>query len=56
MKPILIQSGGLNCQGSESTIQEEVSKLIAERYPNDKARDYKPDDLRSAVSIKKLIE
>ncbi len=56
MKPILIQPEGLNCHGSESIIQEEVSKLIAERYPNDKARYYKPGDLRNAVSSKKLIE
>ena len=56
MKPILIQPECLNCHGTESTMREEVSKLIAERYPDDKARDYKPGDLRGAVSIKKLIE
>jgi len=56
MKPILIQPECLNCHGSESTIPEEVSKLIIERYPGDKARGYKPGDLRGAVSIKKLIE
>jgi hypothetical protein len=56
MKPILIQPECLNCHGSESTMLEEVSSLIAERYPNDKALDYKPGELRGAVSIKKLIE
>ncbi len=56
MKPILIQPGCLNCHGSESRMLEEVSKQIAERYPDDKARNYKPGDLRGAVSIKKLIE
>jgi len=56
IKPILIQPGCLNCHGSESTMLEEVSKQIAERYPDDKARGYKPGDLRGAVSIKKLIE
>jgi len=56
MKPILIQPICLNCHGSESTMLEEVSSLIAERYPNDKALDYKLGELRGAVSIKKLIE
>ena len=56
MKPIIIQPECLNCHGSEGTMLEEVTKLITERYPNDKARDYKPGDLRGAVSIKKLIE
>ena len=56
MKPILIQPECLNCHGSESTMLEEVSSLIAERYPNDKALDYKLGELRGAVSIKKLVE
>ena len=56
MKPILIQPECLNCHGSQSTMLEEVSRFIAERYPNDKALDYKAGDLRGAVSIKKLIE
>jgi len=56
MKPILIQPECLNCHGSESTMLEEVSKLVAERYPTDKAHDYNLGDLRGAVSIKKLIE
>jgi len=56
MKPIIIQPECLNCHGSESTMLEEVSRLITERYPNDKSRNYKLGDLRGAVSIKKLIE
>jgi len=56
MKPIIIQPECLNCHGSEGTMLEEVTKLISERYPNDRARDYKPGDLRGAISIKKLIE
>jgi len=56
MKPILIKPECLNCHGSKSTMLEEVRKLISERYPDDKAHDYKPGDLRGAVSIKKLIE
>lgn len=56
MKPILIQPECLNCHGEENTMPAEVSRLIAERYPEDKATGYKPGDLRGAVSLKKLIE
>jgi len=56
MKPILVQAICLNCHGAVGCIWEEASKLIEERYPNDKARKYDLDELRGAVSIKKLIE
>jgi len=56
MKPILVQAICLNCHGGVGCIWEEASKLIDERYPNDKARKYELDELRGAVSIKKLIE
>jgi hypothetical protein len=56
MKPIFIQAECLNCHGSETDIQKETRELIAEKYPNDKAIDYKLGDLRGAVSVKKVIE
>ena len=56
MKPILIQPECLNCHGNFSSMQKEISRQIRERYPKGKAYDYKPGDLRGAVSIKKLIE
>jgi hypothetical protein len=56
MKPILIQPECLNCHGNLSSMQKEISRQIRERYPKGKAYDYKPGDLRGAVSIKKLIE
>jgi hypothetical protein len=56
MKPILIQPECLNCHGNLSSMQKEIRRKIRERYPKGKAHDYKPGDLRGAISIKKLIE
>lgn len=56
MKPILIQPECLNCHGNLSSMQKEIRRQIRERYPKGKAYDYKPGDLRGAISIKKLIE
>ncbi len=56
LKPILIQPECLNCHGSSKTMNDNVRKVLAGRYPNDKAIDYKIGDLRGAVSIKKLVK
>ena len=56
MKPILIQAECLNCHGSGTDISPEIKKLISEKYPDDKAINYKVGDLRGAVSVKKVIE
>jgi hypothetical protein len=56
LKPILIQAECLNCHGSESEIPEDAKILIAKKYPNDKAIEYKLGDLRGAVSVKKVVE
>lgn len=56
MKPILVQAECLNCHGSETDIMPEVKQLIAQEYSDDKAVGYKVDDLRGAVSLKKVFE
>ena len=56
LKPIFIQAECLNCHGSETDMQKETRELIAEKYPNDKAKGYKLGDLRGAVSVIKVIE
>lgn len=56
MKPIFIQAECLNCHGGEAEMQQQTRELIAEKYPNDKAIDYKSGDLRGAISIKKALE
>ena len=56
LRPIFIQAECLNCHGSEIDMQQETKELIAGKYPNDKAINYKLGDLRGAVSVKKVIE
>jgi hypothetical protein len=54
-KPIFIASAlCLNCHGSKSEIPQEVQKLLAEKYPNDKAIGYEKGDLRGMWSLKFL--
>lgn len=55
MKPILIQPECLNCHGTEEQISPQVKDVINKIYPNDKARDYRIDDLRGAISIQKTL-
>ena len=52
MKAIEVQSGCLQCHGGEGDVLPEVEMILEERYPHDKARNYKTGDLRGAVSIK----
>jgi len=54
IKPIIIEAPCLNCHG-DTEILPEVSELIKQKYPNDKATGYKIGDLRGAISITKKI-
>ncbi len=56
MKPIIVQAECLNCHGSENEIPQDAKNLIAQKYKNDKAVNYKIGDLRGAVSLKKVIQ
>lgn len=55
MKPIFVQAPCLNCHGSSEQISPEVKMLIQNKYPDDKATGYYPDELRGAVSIQKTL-
>lgn len=55
MKPIFIQAPCLNCHGLTDQISTGVKNLIQNKYPEDKATGYYPDDLRGAVSIQKTL-
>lgn len=55
LKPIIIQSLCLNCHGNTEAMLPEVKTIIKKKYPNDKATEYQIDDLRGAVSIKKVL-
>ncbi len=41
----------LKCHGSKTDIPESTQKIIAQKYPNDKAIDYKTGDLRGMWKI-----
>jgi Protein of unknown function (DUF3365) len=50
LKPITIQAMCLSCHGASDQIPAEVSVLLNERYPRDKATGYKVGELRGAYS------
>jgi hypothetical protein len=52
MRPIMTGSMCLNCHGSREKMKDLVYSAIRSRYPNDKAIDFRPGDLRGAVSVK----
>lgn len=55
MKPILIQAECLNCHGSDEQMIPDVKNIITQKYPQDKAKNYKLGDLRGAISIVKSM-
>ena len=52
MKAIGVQRGCLQCHGGKEEVLPEVEMILEERYPHDRARNYKVGDLRGAISIK----
>ncbi len=54
MKAIPTQPLCLSCHGEN--IATDISKKIDQLYPNDKARGFKPGDIRGAFSITRAIE
>jgi predicted RecA/RadA family phage recombinase len=51
MRPIRVGTTCLTCHGDPATIDPEVKKLLAERYPEDEATGYREGDFRGAVSV-----
>ena len=51
LKPIQTQAMCLSCHGGPGQIGAEVSALLSERYPRDKATGYKAGELRGAFSV-----
>jgi hypothetical protein len=52
LRPIRIQQPCLACHGSAESIDPEVRRILAERYPDDQATGYSVGDLRGAVSVR----
>lgn len=55
MKAIGVAPQCLVCHGSEKQIAEPVRERLKTMYPHDRAVNYKPGDLRGAVSIKQPL-
>ena len=51
-KPILLAEECVVCHGTDEQIPANIKKLIAEKYPNDKAVNFSPGDLRGLVTVK----
>jgi hypothetical protein len=56
MRPIRIQPGCLACHGAPDELDPEVSRILAERYPYDRAVGYTTGQLRGAVSVRVPLE
>ena len=52
MRPIMVSEMCLNCHGGRDKMKDLMYSAVRSRYPNDKAVDYRPGDLRGAVSVK----
>ncbi len=55
MKAVPVKAQCLVCHGSEEQIAPQVRAILKERYPHDRAVNYKAGDLRGAISIKEPL-
>jgi len=51
VSPIFVRGLCTRCHGAEDKLDPSVKAILAERYPQDKAVDYKVGDLRGIVSV-----
>jgi hypothetical protein len=51
MRAIRIQEFCLACHGPADSISAAVKQVIAARYPEDRATDYRLGELRGAISV-----
>jgi len=54
-KPIVMQAMCTACHGSPEQITPAVKAKLQQLYPNDKAVDYKPGELRGAVVVTRIL-
>jgi thiosulfate/3-mercaptopyruvate sulfurtransferase len=55
LRPIVVAKPCLACHGDRATLDPEVARTIAERYPGDEATGYREGDFRGAVSVRVAI-
>jgi len=54
-KPIVLQPMCVACHGGPEQISPEVKSKLSELYPNDKAVNYQPGQLRGAVVLSRSV-
>ena len=54
-KPIVMQPMCTACHGTPEQISPEVKEHLSKLYPNDKAVNYKPGELRGAVIVTRIL-
>ena len=54
-KPIVLQPMCVACHGGPEQISPEVKSKLSEMYPNDKAVNYQPGQLRGAVVLSRSV-
>jgi len=47
--PLIVEKACLKCHGDINSMNPQIKKIIAKKYPNDKAVNFKEGDLRGAV-------
>jgi hypothetical protein len=52
LRPIFVAGACLACHGEPADLDPGVRRLLAERYPDDRATGYRSGDLRGAVSVR----
>lgn len=52
LRPIRVTEPCLACHGSGDRRSPQVQAILAARYPEDRAVDYRPGDLRGAISVR----
>ncbi len=55
MKPLIAGAMCIQCHGPKDRVAEPIRKIIAEKYPQDRAFGYQEGDVRGAVSVKILL-
>lgn len=56
LRPIVVMEKCLACHGTRDQIQPAVRELLARRYPDDRAVDYRAGDFRGAVSVRVSLD
>lgn len=52
LRPLGVAEKCLACHGSQEQLDPEVSRLLEERYPEDRATGFEAGDLRGAISVR----